>query len=767
MVFTRTVCIVGAGPSGLAAAKTFLQHGSYVVTVYEAADRVGGMWRARPGEYGDKCSPEMRTNLSRFTVGFSDLSWSSVDLSDPVTGTASPSSPPMFPKAWQVGRYLEKYTEKFSLSPSIFLQRRVINADVLDDLKTWRVTTYDLETDREETQTFDYLVIASGFFEQQERTFKPATSGELPNIQHSSVFRDLSALTENPGKIAIIGGGISGSEAAAQAAFQISSAKNSPGKSNPSHAESKIYHIVNRPFYCLPRYLPQNPQKGSPQNVNLAPSFLPLDLVLYNLSRRGEGEISASITTVPPEKAQKGHEFMRSVIGGDQQEYGSLALVHEAEKTQYPGYCAITDTYLEFVRSGLIVPVQGWVEKVDQKDGGDTFDIALRHREPWAKEPGVCTVSSIFQDSLLTCCQTTSQLSDVSGIIEATGYKTDLDYLHDTPKGFLYPEPSCPRIPFLLTRGSMLSDNPTLGFVGFYEGPYWGVMEVQARYIANSWFESTPDPMKPTKAGLNQLDTTERMRHQLQFGGALQVPQFWMADYVGIIEEIAREAGVKRLDAAFGGQKGPIFPSRYQGPTTDDETDAVVQDVASVLKASEQSAKFVAAAVFRAMQGVWSLHRNIATRNTTPGGILTGTAQFHPRVPTDPAYAAEYLYIEEGTFKMDNGFSFPATRRYVYRYNETTDKITAWFADEDGESTGAFFNAWEFCPPADERHGWMAKGHHWCDPDTYKSGCEFKFCGASLQSFGITYEVAGPKKDYCHESWYERPKNQEVVANLA
>lgn len=402
MVFTRTVCIIGAGPSGLAAARAFIQHGSYVVTVYEAADRVGGMWRARPGEYGDKCSPEMRTNLSRFTVGFSDLSWSSVDLCDPTTG-ASPPSLPMFPKAWQVGRYLEKYTEKFGLGPNIFLRRKVINADVLGDMKTWQVTTYDLETDREETQTFDYLVIASGFFEQQGRTFKPATSGNLPNIQHSSAFRDLSSLTENPGKIAVIGGGISGSEAAAQAAFQISSAKNSPGKSKPAHAESKIYHIVNRPFYCLPRYLPQNPQKGSSQDINLAPSFLPLDLVLYNLSRRGEGEISASITTVPPEKAQKGHEFMRLVIGSDQQEYGSPALVHEADQTQYPGYCGITDTYLEFVRSGLIVPVQGWVEKVVQKDCGNKFDIALQHRKPWAKEAGVLPISPRIRDFILTC----------------------------------------------------------------------------------------------------------------------------------------------------------------------------------------------------------------------------------------------------------------------------------------------------------------------------------------------------------------------------
>jgi hypothetical protein len=303
----------------------------------------------------------------------------------------------------------------------------------------------------------------------------------------------------------------------------------------------------------------------------------------------------------------------------------------------------------------------------------------------------------------------------------------------------------------------MLSENPTLGFIGFYEGPYWGVMEMQARFIVNTWSKATPDPLDPLRAGLNQLDTTDRMRHKIQFERSLQVPQFWMADYVGLVEELAREVGVTRVDTAFDGQKGPAFPSRYQGAGTDGEADVVVQEVAGLLKASNEQARFVAAAVFRAMQGVWSLHRNIASRNTTPGGVLTGTAHFHPRDPTDPMYAAEYLYVEEGIFKMDNGFSFPATRRYIYRYNEATDKITAWFADEDGVSTGAFFNTWEFCTPAAEHHGWKAKGHHWCDPDTYRSACEFKFRGANLQTFGITYEVAGPKKDYSHESWYQRP----------
>ena len=69
-------------------------------------------------------------------------------------------------------------------------------------------------------------------------------------------------------------------------------------------------------------------------------------------------------------------------------------------------------------------------------------------------------------------------------------------------------------------------------------------------------------------------NTTEHMRHEMRSERSLQVPQFWMADYVGLMEEIAREVGLGRSDAAFGGQKGPIFPSRYQSVSSADHADA-------------------------------------------------------------------------------------------------------------------------------------------------------------------------------------------------
>lgn len=289
-------------------------------------------------------------------------------------------------------------------------------------------------------------------------------------------------------------------------------------------------------------------------------------------------------------------------------------------------------------------------------------------------------------------------------------------------------------------------------------------MEMQARLIAESWSKDNPSTTSTHSTAHSQQADAEQMRDAIK-QKSLRVPQFWMMDYVGLVEELSRATGIIRDDTIFGGQHGPAFAARYAArhasEHTNKESSSVVKEVFDVIKASEENARFVAAAVFRGMQGIWKLRRKIDSRNAaSPGGIFSGVAHFHPRKPTDPNYSAEYLYIEEGTFKMDTGLSFPATRRYIYRYSETYDKITAWFADEDGESVGALFNTWDFYSSGDSYRGWLAKGHHWCDPDTYKNTCEFRFRAATLQTFGITYQVEGPRKDYSHESWYERPVNE-------
>ena len=138
--------------------------------------------------------------------------------------------------------------------------------------------------------------------------------------------------------------------------------------------------------------------------------------------------------------------------------------------------------------------------------------------------------------------------------MEATGYRENMDYLSNDVKKALDWDPTCRRVPFLLSRGSIFNPNvPNIAFVGFYEGPYWSVMDIQSRVIAHVWGAGpNPDVQAPTY----DFSESESVREALK-NRSRHVPQFWMADHAGLVEELARALGVQRDDSAFGGKTYP------------------------------------------------------------------------------------------------------------------------------------------------------------------------------------------------------------------
>jgi cation diffusion facilitator CzcD-associated flavoprotein CzcO len=94
------------------------------VTVFEQSSRVGGLWPISKVDDG-MVNPDMCVNQSRHTVSFSDLAWEE--------GKAS------FPKAWEVGEYLERYREKYGVS--VRLRTRVVGTEMVGE--GWRVRTQE------------------------------------------------------------------------------------------------------------------------------------------------------------------------------------------------------------------------------------------------------------------------------------------------------------------------------------------------------------------------------------------------------------------------------------------------------------------------------------------------------------------------------------------------------------------------------------------------------------------------------------------------
>ncbi len=307
-----------------------------------------------------------------------------------------------------------------------------------------------------------------------------------------------------------------------------------------------------------------------------------------------------------------------------------------------------------------------------------------------------------------------------------------------------------------------------MAFVGFYEGPFWGVMEMQARMIAQRWTQkiAEPDTSSPDANTIHETqDANAYVEEMAELRKAMaekadNVPQFWMGDYVGLMEGMATELKLERNDDGWGHRQGPVVGARYLDEQSDIEgAQTILEELRGLNHLITNQAKLVARAAFRAMQGPWSIHRKLQSFIPGfPSGSFDGTASFHPRCPTNPDYDAEYLYMESGELRTDSGLTLQANKRYVYRYKESTDKISAWFVKEDGLTVDYFFNqmSFEVSTGQDHARGWVAKGEHLCGRDLYNSICEFRFRGAALDTFRIDYVVKGPKKDQVLETWYKR-----------
>ena len=193
----------------------------------------------------------MCTNQSRHTNSFSDLAW--------------PETDPQFPKAWQVGEYLERYIKTY---PGYDMRTRckVLKAEHANG--KWKVHIEDRGSAVPTPQLleFDHLIVATGFF-GKAKIPRVLDQLQVP-VWHSSQLRDVTSLLSDNGKfsvkpgrrIVVVGGQMSGVEIAANIAHQLSSATHSVTESLiPRSSEYTITHVVQSPFWVMPFLFPKNP----------------------------------------------------------------------------------------------------------------------------------------------------------------------------------------------------------------------------------------------------------------------------------------------------------------------------------------------------------------------------------------------------------------------------------------------------------------------------------------------------------------------------
>ncbi|KAI1422879.1 hypothetical protein F5Y12DRAFT_575258 [Xylaria sp. FL1777] len=775
---TKSVCIVGAGPSGLVAAKTLLHDvapASFNVTIFDSQHRIGGLWPAHKSDGAGLIHPLMVANQSKHTVQFSDLAWRDSD--------------PDFPKAWQIGRYLERYLKEYG-GADIRLGHKVVKAE-LQDGGSWKVQT-DSEKGTQ-TSVFDYLLVATGFFGSPLWPKNIPKEGEVPII-HGSKYRDIESLLLNAkdtsDKIVVVGGQMSGVEIAGTIATHLSSLIHSPGHKAVQNAERfAIHHVSQRPAWTVPLFTSVKPDTP-------APPFLPCDLPSYNLALRphplvnNQGYISV-------DAARKSNSIYQSVLGTDQSIFSPETKI-DGELLDKPPFLAIGMHYMDFVRSALIKPHKGRLSRI----GGFTATISSEDRE--------------------------ESLTDVAAIVIATGFdpSPSISFLPPSVLEVLSHSPAHPDLPVALAfHGTHHPSLPTLGFVGFYRSPYWGVMEMQARFVTHLFQEHAEEKSSIRSPSLQAaLANDDSIQRTLALRDNARCSQFPMGDYSFLMQEFAKaldlsiSAPIGNTPVLANGRPMDILtPARY---ISQGASEAQREQAANSLKSTHHTAlggltgrSFIAAAVFRSLLGEWNLERDLVSKLPShPSGRFVGTAKFLLRTGTvdgreykfsttgppgesdDAADTSdtglEYLYIEDGEFAAaGTNMRFRATRRYIWRYDEESDKLSVWFARTDDQARADYlFHEVEFIPPpsqagdgSDEgqtqgpakevqerqKHigargdGWRAKASHLCVEDLYDVHYEFFFKAVNLQEWKLGYSVHGPKKDYTIEGIYRR--NNAIV----
>ncbi|KAF1970855.1 FAD/NAD(P)-binding domain-containing protein [Bimuria novae-zelandiae CBS 107.79] len=271
----KSVAIIGAGPAGIIAARKLLQSGKFTVTIYEQNDHVGGSWLPE-----GIIDPKMRTNQSKFTMNFSDLSWESLgpsedfgDLPESLAGIAL---------SGELLRAL--HSSRGCTVPCWFQEVRQVKGDAEKGQLRWELKLHAHSkngTIESFIATFDYVVAAPRFFYNSPKSppFPRPTGSHVP-ILHSTQYRGLDAIgrgftSEISGKrrVLVIGSSHSGGEIAALIASQLSNAQYSPGTSESERVKWTLKSYISVRARCSRSLTLQETvvQVNAPFNRSISP----------------------------------------------------------------------------------------------------------------------------------------------------------------------------------------------------------------------------------------------------------------------------------------------------------------------------------------------------------------------------------------------------------------------------------------------------------------------------------------------------------------
>lgn len=259
--------------------------------------------------------------------------------------------------------------------------------------------------------------------------------------------------------------------------------------------------VVSRPMWIAPRY------RAHPQGARL-----PWDLVAYTRAARHAG-----LRLPAAARNQLLHRSYHELGANPGQLDARLWLDPDAPD---PPHVVISDQLPVLVRAGRLAVEPGRAVRL----GGDGLRLD--------------TGTDVPCDAIVWC----------------TGYRPGLAGLSGSELAVLGFDPDDLLQPWLLHKCTFHPRLPGMAFIGLYRGPYFGVIELQARWSCAVLSGQLPPPSREQQqAGLaDELEIRQRRPR----------PQFPHGDYVGLADSIAAELGVLPDVDALWDQ--PVIPAHYR-----------------------------------------------------------------------------------------------------------------------------------------------------------------------------------------------------------
>jgi cation diffusion facilitator CzcD-associated flavoprotein CzcO len=192
------VCLIGAGSSGITAAKALYERG-IAFDCFEKSDRVGGNWVFENTNGMSAAYRDLFINTSRPRMEYSDF--------------PMPESYPDFPHHTHIAAYFDEYVDRFGLRDEITFETGVEHASRGED----GVWTVSLDTG--ETRTYDALLVANGHH-WNPRWPEPAFPGaeDFPGTQmHAHSYIDNAMLAGK--RVVVLGMGNSAMDIAVESSY--------------------------------------------------------------------------------------------------------------------------------------------------------------------------------------------------------------------------------------------------------------------------------------------------------------------------------------------------------------------------------------------------------------------------------------------------------------------------------------------------------------------------------------------------------------------